>query len=240
MNSNFFSEFTMNIPEELQNVSLFQGMSREEIAAALDYLHAVRRRCLAGETILREGDPVRYAGIVLSGSIQVMREDYNGNRDIINSMAAPGLFGEALCFCGEEFLNVSITAREDCDILLLRLKGAELGTEEVFQRKLLENLLREISSKVLFLTQKNMITSQRTTREKLLAFFRSESRRCGTNEFDLTFSRQELADFLGVERSAMITELSRLKKQGEVQVSGRHIALCGAHPQENGAHIFCR
>lgn len=200
----------------LKSVDLFSGIEEPDIISLLPCLGAQVRFFGKGETVLQSGDVIKRFGIVLSGQVQIVQEDFYGNRSIIAKIGTGGLFGESFAFAEIEALPVSVTASEDCEILLLdSLKLARPCAKScAFHGGIIRNMLGIVSMKNISLTRKIEITSKRTTREKLLAYLSYEAKRSGKNTFLIPYNRQELADFLSVERSAMSAELSKLRKDG--------------------------
>jgi len=200
----------------LKSVDLFSGIEEPDIISLLPCLGAQVRFFKKGETVLQGGDNVKRFGVVLSGQVQIVQEDFYGNRSIITKIGAGGLFGESFAFAEIQALPVTVTASEDCEILLLdSLKLASPCAKScTFHGGIIRNMLGIVSMKNISLTRKIEITSKRTTREKLLAYLSNEAKSSGKNTFFIPFNRQELADYLFVERSAMSAELSRLRKEG--------------------------
>lgn len=166
--------------------------------------------------IFEEGSPAKHIGILLSGRVQMVRTDYYGNRSIMMHIEAGHLFGEAFACADVESLPVSLIALEDSEIMLLDCRRILTTCSSAceFHSRLIFNLLKIVSKKNLALHQKAEITSQRTTREKLLTYLMQQAKLQGTDRFTIPFDRQALADYLEVDRSGLSAELSRLKKEG--------------------------
>ena len=169
------------------------------------------------ETILRSGNTMRFIGLVLSGSVNIIEYDYNGNTAIIARFTVPELFGEAFVCAGISHSPVTIQAAEDTEILSLDYqKVIKTCTSACpFHAKLVENMMKQIAQKNLFLVQKISILSKRSTREKLLHFF--ETQRGGSNQFTIPLNREELANYLCVDRSAMSNELCKMRDEGLIK-----------------------
>ena len=133
-----------------------------------------------------------------------------------------GLFGEAFACAGVETLPVSAIALESTSVLLLDCKRVLTSCPNAcpFHGNLVRNLLGGIARKNLILTQKIRCMSQKTTREKLMEFLLEQAKQQGSPEFVIPYDRQALADYLGVERSAMSAEISKLKKAGRIDCTG--------------------
>lgn len=211
----------------LAQCPLFRGISQPELAQALPCLGARTLQVSRDQRLLTAGEPARWIGIVLSGSVRIVHEDYCGNRNILTSAEPPQLFGEAFAWVAFPALPVDVEAAQDSAVLLLdsqRLLGHDSALVPL-QPRLVANLLTVVSEKNLLLTRKLALLSRRTTREKLLAYFTDEARRAGSTAFTLDYDRQTLADYLGVDRSAMSAELSKLRQAGLLESRGRRITL---------------
>lgn len=190
----------------MQN-ALFQGFTEEKIESTLKALKAQRKRFKRGVFVYHEGQRNVKAAIVLAGSLHIIKEDFWGNRSILAEVEKGDMFAETYSCIGTEPLGVSVMANEDCECLFMDF-------QQLADAQILANIIRILASKNLFLTKKVEFVSQRTTRQKLLAYLSEEGRRKKSAEFEIPFNRQQLADFLAVERSAMSAELSKLQKEG--------------------------
>ena len=175
-----------------------------------------------GNPVFLEGAPARFVGIVLSGTLQVVREDYYGNRSILTILQPGELFAEAFSFAGLETMPVSVFAVKDSEVLLLDCRRILTTCSDSchFHTLLMQNLLKGMAKKNLVLSQKIRYMSQKTTKEKLMTFLLDQAKQHGTTEFVIPYDRQALADYLGVERSAMSAEISKLKKSGQIDTKG--------------------
>lgn len=200
----------------LKRTDLFLYVEEAEIEELLICLDGKISSYDKGEFIYREGTlPVR-AGLILEGSVHIIKEDFWGNRSILSEVGKAGMFGETYSCLGGESLGVSVEAAEDCKCLFLDFQKMLAMVEQgpVRQSQIVFNLIRILAGKNLFLTKKMEYISQRSTRQKLLAYLSEQSRSVGNPEFYIPFNRQQLADFLAVDRSAMSAELSKLRKEG--------------------------
>ena len=187
-----------------------------------------RQKSYQKEAYIRHaGDPADFIGIIESGSIHILQDDYYGNRNITASISEGSLFGEAFVCAGIPHLPVDIVAAEDCNIMFLNgkklLNTCDNGCE--FHHTLIRNLLGIVAQNNMYLNQKIKYTSRKTTREKLMAYLTDQAKMKGSNDFTISFNRQELADYLGVERSAMSAELGKLTKLGILQTQRSHFTL---------------
>lgn len=200
----------------LARCPLFDGVSEGEIEAMLDCMGARRVSVPRGGLILRAEDPAEEMGILLSGAARVQRDDFYGNRAIQAALEPGDMFGEAFACAEVRRLPVSVEAVRDCEALMLRV-GKVIGpcpSACAFHHRVVLNLLREMAGKNLRLNRKLEITSRRTTREKLLAYLTGEAEQTGDTTFTIPFDRQGLADYLGVDRSALSSEIGKLRREG--------------------------
>lgn len=195
---------------------LFSGIEKEILPDVLDCLGVTMQSVKKNQVIFAEGDIAKYVGIVLSGEVQMVRDDFYGNRSIIMHMEPSHLFAETFACAGLERMPASIVASEDGDVMFIDCKRILTVCNNAcsFHNRLIQNLLRIVATKTISFDKKIDITSQKSTRDKLITFLNHEAKKTGSNEFTINYDRQELADYLGVERSAMSAELSKLKKDG--------------------------
>ena len=206
----------------LSQCSLFSGISRQELGLMLNCLDGKITDIGKGCPVFLEGDPAEFVGVVLSGQVQIVRTDYYGNRSVLTVVSPGGLFAEAFACAGVEALPVSAMALQTSTVLLLDCKRVLTGCSNActFHSRLVRNLLKGIAQKNLMLTSKIRCMSQKTTQEKLMEFLLEQAKQHDSAEFVIPYDRQALADYLGVERSAMSAEISKLKKAGRIDCSG--------------------
>lgn len=199
----------------LRNCPLFHQIEEESLNEMLGCLGAKEACYKKGDTILAEGDKAKYLGIVLKGSVQLVRVDYYGNRSILTNIEPPQLFGEAFACAGLESLPVDVIAAEDTEVLLLDALfiARPCGNACSFHYQTILNLLHIVAQKNLILHQKMEITSKRSTREKLMTYLLLQAKRAESSSFTIPYDRQELADYLGVERSGLSVEIGKLRKE---------------------------
>ena len=204
--------------ERLKTCPLFEGIAEPELPGMLSCMQAHVHACAKNQAVLREGDPAGTIGIVLSGGIQVEKTDYYENRTLLARLEPPELLGEAFACAGVQQLPVSVIAVQDSEVLLIPCKRILTTCANCceFHTRVIYNLLRIVASKNLMLNQKIEFLSKRTTKEKLMAFLLAQAKQNGSRTFSIPYDRQALADYLGVERSAMSAELSRLRREGKI------------------------
>lgn len=222
----------MNFLPVLQKCPLFRGIDPTELPVLLECLGAKTVTAEKRQTVLREGAPARFVGVVLKGGVQILQEDYFGNRSILGLAEAGELFGESFACAGTESLPVSVVAARDSVLLLVDCRRVLSPCEKAcgFHRTILSNLMQIMARKNLAFHQKIQITSRRTTREKLLAYLNVQAKVHGSAAFSIPFDRQELADYLGVERSGLSTEIGRLRAEGILECQKNHFILLEKTP----------
>lgn len=211
----------------LRSAPLFAGVSEEELAAMLTCLDARAERFPKDAFLLRAGDAAESIGLVLAGSVLVLQEDIWGNRNIL-SKAGPGQTYAAAYACAPgAALNVSVAAETAVTVTNLNVRRVlnVCPSACAHHSRIIRNLLGELAAKNLQMNEKRTHMAQRTTREKLLSYLSAQAQRSGSYEFDLLFSRQQLADYLAVERSGLSTELGKLRDEGVLEFRRSHIRL---------------
>ena len=217
----------MNDEEILSRCSLFEGMDEDSLDMMLGCLGTRTSFFKKNDVILAEGEPAHRVGVLLSGRLELVRSDAQGNRSIMASVEPGELFGEAFACAQVESMPLSIVAAEDCRVMLMEL-GRMMTTCShacVFHRQLIMNLLKTVARKNLALHRKAEITAHRTTREKLLAYLDTVARENESQSFNIPFDRQGLADYLQVDRSGLSAELSRMKKEGLIEYEKNRFEL---------------
>ena len=202
----------------LETIPLFRGITRDDIPVILNRLQATTSDFEKGEYIRSEGDAADFIGIVLEGEIHVLQDDYYGNRNLNFSFQAGDMFAEAFACAGASELPVDILATGKAKILFLNrdMLFGECSKTCEFHSVLIQNLLKIVACKNMLLNQKLSYSSHKTTGEKIMAYLSDQAKLHHSSEFTIPFDRQGLADYLGVERSAMSAEISKLQKQGKL------------------------
>lgn len=211
----------------LRSSQLFSGVSEDELAAMLSCLDAKKESFPKGAFLLRAGDTAEAIGVVLSGSVLISQEDIWGNRNIL-SKAGPGqTFAAAFACSHGAVLNMSVTAETPVTVMFLNVKRILniCSSACSHHSRIIRNLLGELADKNLQFSEKLTHMGQRTTRAKLMSFFSSEAQRLGKYEFDIPFSRQQLADYLAVERSGLSIELGKMRSDGLLDFNKNHFVL---------------
>lgn len=214
----------MHIPG---NVVLFEGIEEKDVVQLLSCFtvrHTVYRK---GDTILREGDSVDSVGVILSGSIQIIRSDLNGNRSIQAVFGMGAVFAESFVFAGIKNCPVAVLAAEDSSILFIPAKKMlhTCKTACGFHLKLVENIAGMLARKNMILNEKLEIISGRSIRERVILYLSREARRQNSRRVQIPFSRTELADYICVDRSALSRELGTMRSEKVIDFEGARIIV---------------
>lgn len=211
----------------LKETELFAGVTEEGISALLDCLGARLRRYKRGEYVLRQGETVGDILLLAEGKVLIQKEDYWGNRSILSSLSPGDMFGEAYAAPGSGPLLNDATAVTDCAVIFLDINRV-IGLCPAscpFHGLVLRNFVFAISGKNRTLVQKLGHMSRRSTREKLMSYLSEEAKKHSSSSFSIPFDRQQLADYLSVDRSAMSAELGRMRDEGLIEFRKNRFTL---------------
>lgn len=205
-----------NLHPIMEKCPLFDGILMEDLGSMLGCIGGKQINAAKGEYIFYEGEPAVYVGMVLSGAVRMEREDYYGNRSIVAHIGPAELFGETYACADVAALPISIVADEDCAVLLMDCRRITRTCSHAcaFHSRIIFNLLRLVAEKNLVYDQKIQVTSKRSTREKLMAYLLNQAKIQGSSTFRIPYDRQELADYLEVDRSGLSAEISKLRREG--------------------------
>ena len=208
----------------LANTLLFRGMEPSDIDEMLGCLLAKERTYKKGEIIFPEGSPTEQIGVVLTGRVVIELGDVWGNNSVLSSIGPGGVFAEAYACVPGEPLMVNVTAAEDTEALLLNIKRVLEPCSKVcpYHVRLVQNLLALCAGKNLQLSRRVLHTGPKSIRKRLLSFFSECIKRTGSYSFDIPYNRQQLEDYLSVERSALSNELSIMQRDGLIRYEKNH------------------
>ena len=211
----------------LEKSPLFDGIPMEDLQAMMGCIGGQVLEVAKGQYIFQEGDPATHFGMVLSGSVQLVREDYYGNRSIVAHMGPPQLFGEAYACAHVSAMPISAVADTESRVLLMDCRRITTTCSSAcsFHSRIIFNLLGLVAANNLVFDQKIQITSQRTTREKLMAYLVNQAKLNGSSSFTIPYDRQSLADYLEVDRSGLSSEISKLRKEGILESEKNRFTL---------------
>ena len=197
---------------------LFKDLSKEEIEQVIKCCGKNKKKVKKGCCVYRAGDHIKEMGLVLKGGLIIENDDIWGNKVIIDHVGPGQIFGETYACAQGEPLLVNVVAGEDTEILLINPENLFGGCSKPCPQhnKMMVNLLTMTAKKNINLSRKIMFTSSKTIRGRLSAYFSFQSMKNGSARFTIPFNRQQLADYLGVDRSAMSHELSKMKEEGRL------------------------
>ena len=203
----------------LKRTKLFAGVADEEIGAMLSCLDARLQEYKKGEYVFRQGEHMNFITVLVDGELHIQREDYWGNRAIVNHIAVGEMFGEAYLAPESSALLNDVVAVEDSAVIFFDARRIITVCSSAcrFHSMVVQNLFFAISQKNRTLVQKLGHMSKRSTREKLISYLSEESKRQNSARFTIPFNRQQLADFLSVDRSAMANELCKMRNEGLIE-----------------------
>ena len=219
----------MNKKQLIQKNPLFAGLSAGEIAEALKRLDSREVSYERGNIIFPAGEQNTHAGIVLSGGVNLEMSDIWGTRSIIGHAIPGDIFGEAYTCCPEERMLVDAVASEETTILLIDIGPIvnATGTSDLLSQQLVRNLLKLTSMKCIELSKRMNYTKPRTIRLRVLAYLSEQAMRSNSRDFIIPFNRQELADYLGLDRSSLSSELTEMSRDGLIICHKNHFRLLG-------------
>ena len=204
--------------------SIFEGIEEEDIKKMLKCFDAKTRTFKKDRTIVTNIINIKMIGIILEGTANMEKYDYNGNRSIIEKLEKNSVFGEVFSRLGSD---ISVIATSDCEVLFIEyehlIKRCKKGC--IYHSILTNNVLQLLSKKIVDLNERLEILSKRTIRDKLLSYFELLANNSPKRSFNLPFTYTDLADYLSIDRSAMMREIKNLKEEGFIETNGKKITL---------------
>lgn len=211
----------------LKKSKLFNNVSEDEIGAMLSCLGAKALNYKKGEYVFRQGEYLNAVTVLVKGKLLIQNDDYWGNRSILGNIECGEMFGEAYAAPGSGPMLNDVAAVEDSTVIFFDVKkifsACPSGCR--FHALAVQNLFFAISEKNRKLVQKLGHMSKRTTREKLISYLSEEAKKHNSSNFEIPFNRQQLADFLSVERSAMSNELCKMRDDGMIEFKKNRFKL---------------
>ena len=203
----------------LKRTKLFSGVGEDDIASLLSCLGARKKEYKKGEYILHEGECISDIFILVEGKIHIQKDDYWGNRSILSVISVGEMFGEGYAAPESGALLNDVVAVEDSSVIFFDVKRilTTCSSACCFHNMIVQNMFFAISDKNRRLVQKLGHMSGRTTRTKLISYLSEEAKRQGSSAFTVPFNRQQLADYLCVDRSAMSNELCKMRDEGMIK-----------------------
>lgn len=203
----------------IEKAALFAGIDGADYPAVLACLDGRVRPYHGGETVFLSGDPAGSVGVVLSGAVHILREDVSGNHIVVARMEPGDMFGEAYAFAKAGTLPVSALCVRDTEVLFLDFNRmlASGQPDCGFHALLVTNMLGILANKNILLNDRLEVLSRRRMRDKILAYLWPLAQHADGDYFEIPFNREELAGYLGVDRSALSAELGRMQNEGLIE-----------------------
>ena len=213
--------------EFFKNIPLFYNIKTDEIDYLLKCLDAKFKTYYKNDFIILADDDISFIGLIIRGSIHIISEDSFGERNIIAKLSRGNLFAEAFVCAGVKKSPISVMAVEECKIMTIEFNRiiTTCPNSCSHHSSLIENMIKILSNKNLMLNNKIDILSKRSIREKLLAYFSILIKENKSNNFSIPFSRDELADFLCVNRSALSREITNMKNDGLIDFNRNNFTV---------------
>ena len=216
-----------NFLSVIRSSQLFSGINENDTEEMLSCLNPKKEDYSKNSFLLRAGEKSESIGIVLSGNVLIIQEDIWGNRNILSNLGPGQTFAAAYACAPNSVLNVSVLAETNVEAMFLNVKKVLNLCPNAcsHHNKIIQNLLSELAAKNLRLGEKLTHMGQRSTRDKIMSYLSAAAQKLGKYEFDIPFSRQQLADYLAVERSGLSSELGKMKKDGLIDFHKNHFIL---------------
>ncbi len=199
------------------NSKLFMNLSEGDCNIALSLLSAQRTKYSKNNVLVSAGDSLKRFGLVVSGTVRVSFTDIDGNDVLVANVTEGDTFGEALCWLNVNEIPVTVTALTDTEVMWLSPDILRENNSDRVACILKNNYLSLLASKTLSMNDRIQILSKPTLRQKLITFFSQCANNSGTKTFTLPFDRETMALYLGVNRSALSRELSKMEKEGIIE-----------------------
>ena len=211
----------------LQKSPLFAEVGKDDILPVLECLDGTLCICPKGSIVFAEGDRPTHLGVVLEGEVRITRTDYYGNRSIVAAVKASQVFGETFASAEVQSLPVDVIAAADSILLMIDVRRiiSTCCNACTFHNRIIYNLMKQTAAKNLMFHRKLEITSKRTTRDKLMTYLLMTAKEQGSSSFEIPYDRQELADYLEVDRSGLSAEISKLRREGVLTAEKNRFTL---------------
>ena len=211
---------------KINETAVFNGFTTNEVNEALDFFYGIIKKYKKGQMIYSEGDTVMQFGIVLSGSITIEKIDYIGNKNIIGYNREGHIFAESYAMTGRP-LMVDVVANEESEILFLNIQRLieKKENDVIWIQKFLLNMLLISNHKNLQLSCRNFHTSSKHVRGRVTSYLNDVSNDKKEKEFDIPFDRQQMANYLNLDRSSLSNELSKMRDEGMIEFNKNHFKI---------------
>ncbi len=210
----------------IRKAVIFRGMDEAEVQEAIRFLHAEEKSFRKGQVIFYAGKKTSSMGLVLEGSVTIESNDLWGNRTILSHVATGQFFAETYALLKTEPLLVDVRANENSRILILSISNLnDISAPSPWQVKLIGNLLIISAQKNLVLSGRGFHTASKSIRGRVMSYLNTVSLQKKSTSFDIPFDRQQLADYLNVERSALSKELGKMQRDGMIITKKNHFEI---------------
>ena len=198
---------------------LFWDIKEEDLERVISCFDVKLSRYDRDEFVIHQGERAKGVGLVVSGQLHIIREDFLGNREILTEVGAGDIFDEVYAVLADEYQSIAVVAVQPTEAAFFSIDKmlTTCSSNCTFHNIIIKNMLRVMAQKNLMLTRKMAHLSRKSIREKLVSYLSDESSRQGKREIKIPFNRQQLADYLSVERSALSRELSKMKEDGLIE-----------------------
>ncbi len=208
----------------MNEISIFYGIENNDVKKMLNCFQSKRISYKKDTTIISNLANTNVVGIILNGSANLIRNDYNGNRTIIEKLDEGSIFGEVFSSYSDE---LSVIATSDCEVITFDYDHVIKRCKKScpYHNTLIDNMLQLLAKKIVIMNNRIDVLTKKTIREKLLEYFSILEKENLAKKFELDLNYTELADYFGVDRSALMREIKNLKEEGFIEAKGKNITL---------------
>ncbi len=207
------------ICDAMKKSILFAGIKEEELEQVISCFDIRLSYYDRDQFVVHQGERAKGVGLVISGRLHIVREDFLGNREILTEVGPGDIFDEVYAVLADEYQSIAVAAVQQAEVAFFSMEKmlTTCSSNCTFHNIIIKNMLRAMAQKNLMLTRKMAHLSRKSIREKLVSYLSDESSRQGKREIVIPFNRQQLADYLSVERSALSRELSKMRDEGMIE-----------------------
>ena len=211
----------------LSKTNIFSGITVNEIKSLIKCINAIEKIYEKDDIILHAGNSCECMGLVISGSVNIIANYYWGGSNIFGHVTAGRIFAEAYSLLSGNELLCDVSAAEKTSVLFMNTKKILAVCKNACPSHILlmQNLIKISAQKNLSLSSRMMHTASKRIRDRLLSYLSEQAFLSGSNQFTVPFSRQQLADYLGTERSALSGELSKMRRDGLIDYNKNRFVL---------------
>lgn len=214
----------MNV-SQYQTCSLFHDMEINNIQILCNDMQAYQQSYKKGSYIAHPGDEIHAIAMIEEGRVSIEQEDFMGNRNLLTTLHPFDVFNEVFA-CAKEKTNVHVACETDTTILFLNIENILHGVyKEEVVTQFMRNLLQTMAQKNLMLNMKVTHLTKRSMEDKVISYLSSQAQFHNSNSFTIPFNRQQLADYLSVDRSALSNTLSKLQDKGYLKFHKNHFTI---------------